>query len=604
MRFLSNPLCILTALSISFVYPGPSHAQILFDFERPVFIDSGHTVKDHAVVHRDGTFHIFYIWDDETSFGHASSSDLRHWTVHEPALRAGPSEWDSHRIWAPCVIEYPPYYDFYLMYYTGVNTSFAQRTCLAYSAGASVWAKAPAELLEALEADTSWAQWDESEWSDFRDPCFFTDGGKNYLVQTARTRTGLGALALKESNSYFSWEDSGPLYVHGNSNAIESSTIIKRNGSYHLFFTEANVGGISHIRSDSLRSGWNIDNRIIIDGGHAAELLDTGFDSYLFSRHSTYSSPSGVNVSTIRFDTLTWDGDSPAIDMPAPPGGGWEILWGDAFDRQPVFGHNPMYRGDDTTRIGFEGNWWIGTYESFNGPLRGAQPGDYQGDEPRGAIRSPSFTITGKSMKLMVGGGNSIDSCYVALCRAGSDDIIYKETGSGSDTLENRYWDLAPLIGMEVYILIVDDSSAPLGHINVDSIEERPYPAPPVPGEGDPEEAPGGSKKKPRIEIAPSHDRAERQQFPHSVSNSPNPFNPATELYIESRPDSRVSVIIYSVTGQLINRLDAVTDGAGRAAVRWDGRDSAGRPASAGMYTASLRLGAETIAIRKLILLR
>ncbi len=577
-------------------------ALVSFDFERAVFLDPGRLVKDHSLIELDGTFHLYYIIDGERVFGYASSPDLVHWIVHGPVLRPGPGSWDGYNVWAPSVIRYP-HAEQYMMFYTGVNSHIAQRTCQAMTTDPSAWHKTPLAVFTPFHGDTAWISWEEDCWSNYRDPGFLDDGGVLYLSHTVKTRDGLGAVALASSEDFFNWSDAGPLYIHNNWHAIESTFLLKRNQLYHLFFTEEAVGGISHMSSDSLASGWDIITRSIIDGGHAVEL--TGIDGsgrHIFSRHSLYMAQGGIEISTIRFDTLTWNGDIPEVIPGKPPGNGWTVLWGTAFDHQPVFGDNPLYRGDDSTVTGFEGNWWIGTYEQFDGPLRGVQPGSFQGDGARGAIRSETFTVTGRSMRLLVGGGDYPDSCYVALCDASNDDIIYRETGRDTDLVDERFWDLEPFSGHDVYITIVDDCTGPFGHINVDGISELARPTPQPGGGGDGID-PGKGK---RFSLA-EHARTAIPETParnNTLANYPNPFNPVTEIRCTGVPGSVLDVVIYSVTGAEIRSYRLRTDAAGTASVQWDGRDRSGVLAASGVYIAALRDGVRLLAVCKLTLLR
>jgi hypothetical protein len=330
-------------------------------------------------------------------------------------------------------------------------------------------------------------------------------------------------------------------------------------------------------------------------------VLDLDGDAYLISRHTSYSSAGG-SVSTIRFDTLGWLGDEPAVEIPSPLEG-WTILWGAAFDHQPVFGNNPRFRGDGTADALFEGAWWIGTYESFNGPLTGTSPGAYQGEAARGAIRSKDFTITGLSMRLLVGGGNYPDSCYVALCDARSGDILLRETGKNTDRMDERVWNLYPFRGRTAYLTIVDACGAPFGHINVDGIEERTIPAGPPP---DGERIPSKSKKNRivAVESLSPAAQADRSPGPPAFTCSPNPFNPSTELFIRSAPKAILSVSIYDIAGRALGDLEARTDARGEAVIRWSGGDRGGVPLPSGVYFAVLKDGTRVIARLKLVLAR
>lgn len=577
----------------------------MFDFERPVFWEAGYSVKDHSLIEVEGVFHLYYIRGDETTFGYASSPDLIHWTIHDPVLEAGPESWDSTRIWAPMIVPYPNNPGYLLMYYTGVNEHYAQRTCLALTTVPSIWHKAPAILFEPFHGDPSWIYWNELEWSNYRDPCFYSEDGVCYLLHTSQTADRFySVIALAASDDHFTWHDAGPLYIHNNWTLLESSFLIKRNGKYHLFFTEEGVGGVSHMASDALLSGWDIATRSIIDGGHAAELLYAGSDGYIFSRHSGYTSPSGIKVTTIRFDTLSFYGDTPQVNPVKSFGSDWTVLWGTAFDHQPVFGDNPRFRGEDTTDVAFEGNWWIGTYESFNGPLTGTYPGSSQGDEPRGAIRSRIFTVVGTEMRLLVGGGNYPDSCHVALCDALSGRILHRETGRNTDHMDERLWNLLPYRHRDVYITIVDNCSGPFGHINVDGIEERLSSVPPSPDDGDVDlTIDKGLREKMRHSLS-SQNGIEAPSPPPSIANYPNPFNPVTEIRFSTAPNSSCTIIIYATSGEEVMRFTAATDGEGTGRVWWDGRNRGGRLVAAGIYPAVLHDDERVLAHCKLVLLK
>jgi hypothetical protein len=330
-------------------------------------------------------------------------------------------------------------------------------------------------------------------------------------------------------------------------------------------------------------------------------VLDLGADACIISRHTSYSSVGG-SVSTIRLDTLVWLGDEPVVEVP-PPLEDWTILRGDAFDHQPVFGNNPRFRGDDTTETLFEGNWWIGTYEEFSGPLTGTHPGAYQGDEARGAIRSKDFTITGLSMRLLVGGGNYPDSCYVALCDARNGEILLRETGKNTDRMDERVWNLYPFRGRAVYLTIVDDCGAPFGHINVDGIEERTIPVGPPP---DGDRIPSKSKKNRIVTVESLSPATQLDQptRPPAFTCSPNPFNPSTELFIRSAPNAILAVSIYDIAGRALEDLEAKTDARGEAVVRWSGGNRGGAPLPSGVYFAVLKDGPRIIARLKLVLAR
>ncbi len=587
--------------------PGDPEAMVSFDFEGPVLYNPGQDVKDHTIVIADGVYHVFYIVANERNFGHATSTDLIRWTFHEPVLYRGePGDWDAHDIWAPCVVPMEGSPGYYLMFYTGVNSSSAQQTGLAYSFGSlDQWIKAGEELMMPFGCDPSWCNWAVDKYCHFRDPGFFEDESGCYLTQTTRTADDLGAVALTSGDGSFRWNDAGPMYVHDNWHLLESTFVLKRNGKYHLFFTEEGVGGISHLFSDSLMSGWDIIYRSIIDFGAAAEITQTPSGAEIISRHTSYLDYTGDNVYSIRFDTLTWSGDHPIVDL-EPPLGEWTILSGNAFAHQPVFGNAFAFRGDDTTKVGMEGNWWIGTAERFDGPIFGYRPGSRQGDGPRGAIRSKTFTVTGRSMSLLVGGGYYPDSCFVAMIDAGTGETIYSETGRGVEAMDTRSWNLEPHMGGEFYLEIVDDCSSPMGHINVDAIEELPFP----PGSGAASTPSGGSVLLKDGEPGPSDAPAAAAKNAPSpgvsgeVSCSPNPFNPVTTISFTAGPRSLIEVVVFSIAGRRIYTATAMTSGDGTGSVVWNGRSDRGHAVASGIYAAAAFEGGRIVGMTKLVLLR
>ncbi len=582
-------------------HPGDPDQMIFFDFEGPVFIENGKMIKDHAFIKTGDTFHIFYITDEEKSFGHAISTDLRHWEILGRVLQAGP---ETVEIWAPCVVPFEDYPGYHLIYYTGINHNVSQTTHLAFSnLDLTEWTEAVPERFEPFHPDTTWAEWSEDTWSNCRDPWFFTDDdGSNYLINTARTKTGFGAISLAVSDWYFDFTDIGPLYLHNNWHSLESSFLMKRNGIYHLFFTEEEIGGISHMSSATLTGGWNIIFRAIIDNGHACELLRLNDEASLFSRHSSYILPSDEIVYSIRVDTLTWSGTLPEVTIEDPLGPDWTILWGTAFNRQPVFGDAYHYRGDDSTEVGFEGNWWIGTSESFDGPLLGSAPGASQGDLPTGAIRSKDFIVTGRSMKMLVGGGCYPGECYIALKRSHDGAILFSETGKGVESMDERIWDIERYMGREVYIEIVDNSSAPMGHINIDSIKESPFPVtphPPAPGELDRD----GDKRDPEC-FEGSTSAADIPSPRYSVSCYPNPFNPSTKIEFRGEADRLYQIRIFDISGRTVDSFVIRTGSSGTGYINWNGTDSREKAVASGIYVGALCDKDEIFAVCKLVLTR
>jgi len=80
------------------------------------------------------------------------------------------------------------------------------------------------------------------------------------------------------------------------------------------------------------------------------------------------------------------------------------------------------------------------------------------------------------------------------------------------------------------------------------------------------------------------------------LGNHPNPFNPATTIAFELATEGPSRLSILDVRGRLVTTLVRDRLPAGRHEARWDGRDAAGRPVSAGVYLARLDHGGRSTA--------
>jgi len=94
----------------------------------------------------------------------------------------------------------------------------------------------------------------------------------------------------------------------------------------------------------------------------------------------------------------------------------------------------------------------------------------------------------------------------------------------------------------------------------------------------------------------------EKLPVSYSLSqNEPNPFDGSTVIRYALPVDSRVELVIYNAAGQRVRTLVRGYQSAGYKSVRWDGRDSAGKRVSPGVYFYKFKAG-DFKAIKKLIL--
>jgi len=583
MRFsLTLAVCVVLCVA------RPASALIHYDFEQAYFSDSPQPVLDHCVVHQDSLYHLFYLrGNPAVNIGHATTTDFVHWKLQPPVL--SPGTWDT-LLWAPYLIK-PAGSAAWFMYYTGVNQPGAQQTGLAFSTDLYNWFKDPDPI---YHPDTTWAVWNSSTFCHGRDPHVIEVDGTYYLFVTAQHEWYKGAVACATSTDLIHWTDQGYIYLHNSWHMLESVFIMQRNGLFHMFFTEEQVGGTQHMSSPTLFGGWDYSKRDYLDNGHAPQFTDTP-DGTIFSRHTVYNDLHGNYRYVLRFSPLIWSGDTPLAPKSFPLSPDWTFVSGTAFFYQPTFVNNASVR-NELYPSSFVGDGWINTYELYTGPIGYGSPGQSSGDGPTGLIRSKPFSIQGNSISLLVGGGDFPDSCYVALVDNDTQQVLYRETGKNTNVMDRRYWDVSQLIGRTVYLEIADLSSAPFGHICVDDIMESGNRINPLPGLG------RGTNKKSRGTVDQSI--VALPPTARLLANTPNPFNPRTTVHFELPTAATVRVDVYDAAGRLVRTLLDGARAPGRHSLAWDGDDHAGRGVASGVYFVRLRVDGAVVDTRKMLLIK
>lgn len=85
--------------------------------------------------------------------------------------------------------------------------------------------------------------------------------------------------------------------------------------------------------------------------------------------------------------------------------------------------------------------------------------------------------------------------------------------------------------------------------------------------------------------------------------NYPNPFNPTTTIAFDLPSSTRVSLVIYDVTGARVRTLVDGALRAGRHDVMWDGRNESRTPVGSGVYFYRLATGGKSLT-KKMVLLK
>ena len=85
--------------------------------------------------------------------------------------------------------------------------------------------------------------------------------------------------------------------------------------------------------------------------------------------------------------------------------------------------------------------------------------------------------------------------------------------------------------------------------------------------------------------------------------NFPNPFNPRTTIKFELNKTGPVDLAVFDVAGRLVKRLVSEPLPAGHHDAVWEGKDSGGRPAAAGVYFFRLKTN-DTVDTKRMTLVK
>jgi beta-fructofuranosidase len=241
---------------------------------RSVFDVPGMYVNDHCLIHARGAWHLFFIqgevskpgevWyrpGNEAKIGHATSADLLHWKLLEPALATNkPGTLDCGHVFAPFVIENEgKYYMYYAGNVVGLGSS---RIFLAVSDDLTHWQRHPHNPV--VVSDPRWAAYRPEGYLGgpagpvgCRDPHVIRHPQHGFILYFAdwmKADAGRGSgdlefacIAAATSRDLVHWQDRGPVLVRRQTGvekmayaAPESPCVIHRNGQYYLFWKGGN----------------------------------------------------------------------------------------------------------------------------------------------------------------------------------------------------------------------------------------------------------------------------------------------------------------------------------------------------------------------------
>lgn len=134
--------------------------------------------------------------------------------------------------------------------------------------------------------------------------------------------------------------------------------------------------------------------------------------------------------------------------------GDWKVE-GDAFGTGPARG---TLKGQQTVS-GFAGKGLVNTF--------------LNGDQTKGKLTSPKFTLDRHYLSFLIGGGNHAGTS-IQLLVAGK--VVEKASGKSRERLEVVNWNVRQYEGQAGQIEIIDQETGAWGHINIDQISLRDTP--------------------------------------------------------------------------------------------------------------------------------
>lgn len=166
--------------------------------------------------------------------------------------------------------------------------------------------------------------------------------------------------------------------------------------------------------------------------------------------------PSGTTAAVLSRTADCHSNHYPGPDNPSFETGnlsGWTIVSGTAFGNASV-----------TTSA----SYWGGPFNQANKHFLWGILQD--GEAAVGKLRSSTFRAS-SVMSFLVGGGYDPANLYVGLIREKDGSLLFSQTATNDEALVRIVWDTSAYAGQNVYMVVVDTSTATSwGHINLDDV--------------------------------------------------------------------------------------------------------------------------------------
>lgn len=278
-------------------------------------------IGDVDIVYHEGLYHLFHLVLPNHDFiAHAVSTDAINWRRVNNALFIGdPGSWDDLMLWTMAVSPDPHRPGHWRMFYTGLSRreqGNVQRIGLAISDDLFHWRKTPVnwsdhrgrndppEVLHArevsrrqpersrhstideeshfpLEAPPEFYESSVNEgrhWVSFRDPYFYREGDRGWVIMAARTKEGpvvrRGCVGVMEETAPGKFSARPPLHHPGLYDDIEVPNLLKIEEEYYLIGSLREDAKVRYWHTNRIGAPWRsyYDNVLLAQGNYAARV--------------------------------------------------------------------------------------------------------------------------------------------------------------------------------------------------------------------------------------------------------------------------------------------------------------------------------------------
>lgn len=278
-------------------------------------------IGDVDVIYHDGLYHLFHLVLPNHDFiAHAVSTDAINWRRVNNALFIGdPGSWDDLMLWTMAVSPDPHQSGRWRMFYTGLSRreqGNVQRIGLAVSDDLFHWHKMPvswcdhrgphdpsqvvrarelaqqqpiscrharidAESHFPLEAPPAFYESSVNEgrhWVSFRDPYYYREGNRGWLIMAARTKEGpvvrRGCVGAVEEIAPGKFEACPPMHHPGLYDDIEVPNLLRLEQEYYLIGSLREDAKIRYWHTTKIGTPWRSyhDNVLLTQGNYAARV--------------------------------------------------------------------------------------------------------------------------------------------------------------------------------------------------------------------------------------------------------------------------------------------------------------------------------------------